>query len=181
LYEVYPLYQEADMQKTSGGPRKIWLGILIPAAVFGIFAAGANAQSNPSAIGTPIDPALLSPLKPVPPSAPAMLAPPAYSPHEAASQRQCGAPYPCRLQSIIDRPDWPAVLEALTSAMPPPDRAPRREWSSGVNNHKGYVQQETEPYRPVCKTFEVVSYMGTTTGKEKVTVCRQTSGEITVR
>jgi len=173
------------MRKKSGVSRKVLLGVLIPVAVFGIFAARAGAQSNPSAIGTPIDPSYLTPEKPVPPSAPnsapTMIAPPAFRQHEAASEKECGAPYPCRLQAIIDRPDWPAVLSALTAAMPPPDGAPRREWSSGVNNHKGYVQQESEPFKPVCKAFEIVSYMGTTTGKEKVTVCRQAGGEITVR
>jgi hypothetical protein len=172
------------MRKKSGVSGKIWLGILIPVAAFGMFAARAVAQNNPDAVGQPIDPMYLTPQKAVPPSAPpTMIAPPASSHHErheTSSGRECGLPYPCRLQAIIDHADWPSVLSALTGAMPMAE-TPRREWSSRVNNHKGYVQQESEPYRPVCKAFEVVSYMGTTTGKEKVTVCRQIDGEITVR
>ncbi len=99
-----------------------------------------------------------------------------------AATESCGLPYPCRLQAIIDRSDWQPVMSAITAEMHRLSGENKENWSSPKNSHKGYVQLHTpKSSAPVCREFEVVSFMGKDTGKEKVTACQQADGTVTVK
>src|ERR1035438_6447014 len=55
----------------------------------------------------------------------------------------CGAPYPCRLQAIIDHTDWQPVLSALSFAMQANVKT-QVKWIGNTHGHKGYVQQDRQ-------------------------------------
>jgi hypothetical protein len=101
--------------------------------------------------------------------------------NQQPSNDGCGAPYPCRLQAIIDHTDWQPVLSALSFAMQTNVKT-QVKWSGNQMGHKGYVQQDGQgTATPNCKVFLISSSMESDTGTDKVTACQQSGGAITIK
>lgn len=100
----------------------------------------------------------------------------------AAEDTDCGRPYPCRLSTIIEYSDWQSVLSALAFGMQQ-DIKTQIKWSSNQNENSGYVQQEegSEAEESQCRLFKIVSYIGSRSANEKVTVCRHETGILEIK